>query len=246
MDFAPAHRAGYACDGSCARSYCRGVTAAVWAGVVRNTIVRFADRLAEGAGAFALAILIALAVSAITGCSAQTPYYENSPHYSYQSGSRYSSYELQPYSSGTLRGTQVASWYGPGFVGHTTSTGEHYNPNELTAASKTLPLGSRVRVTNPDNGRSVVVRINDRGPFIRGRSLDLSHRAAQQIGLTGKGVGRVQVASADAPVPYTGSESAVADAPRYSRHSSYHRKTRHSRRHRNESVGTWLIGALHL
>jgi len=92
--------------------------------------------------------------------------------------------------------TEVASWYGPGFAGRRTSNGETYNPEGLTAASKTLPLGSHVRVTNPDTGRSVVVRINDRGPFVRGRSLDLSHGAAQRIGLTGKGVGRVQVASA--------------------------------------------------
>jgi rare lipoprotein A (peptidoglycan hydrolase) len=226
----------------------------VWAGVFGNRIARFADRLAEGAGAIVFAILLALAASAITGCTAQNSYYEGGPHYSYQSGSRYSSYENRSYSR-SPRGTQVASWYGPGFVGHTTSTGEYYNSSDLTAASKTLPLGSRVRVTNPDNGRSVVVRINDRGPFVRGRSLDLSHRAAQQIGLTGKGVGRVQVASADAHVSYTGSESAVANAPRYesdssgyTRDVSYHRHYRHSRRHRNESspIGTWLIGALHL
>ncbi len=78
--------------------------------------------------------------------------------------------------------TEVASWYGPGFAGRPTSTGETYNPEGLTAASRTLPLGSRVRVTNPDTGRSVVVRINDRGPFVHGRSLDLSHGAAQQSG----------------------------------------------------------------
>ena len=95
----------------------------------------------------------------------------------------------------TLSGThtEVASWYGPGFAGRPTSTGESYNPEGLTAASKTLPLGSHVRVTNPDTGRSVVVRINDRGPYVHGRSLDLSHGAAAKIGLTGKGVGRVQV-----------------------------------------------------
>ena len=92
--------------------------------------------------------------------------------------------------------TEVASWYGPGFAGRRTSNGETYNPEGLTAASKTLPLGSHVRVMNPDTGKSVVVRINDRGPFVRGRSLDLSHGAAQRIGLTGKGVGRVQVTSA--------------------------------------------------
>ena len=88
---------------------------------------------------------------------------------------------------------EVASWYGPGFKGHITSDGEIYNPKELTAASKTLPIGSRVRVTNPENGRSVVVRINDRGPYVKGRSLDLSHGAAQKIGLCAEGVGHVRV-----------------------------------------------------
>ena len=88
---------------------------------------------------------------------------------------------------------EVASWYGPGFVGHVTSDGEVFNPNQLTAASKTLPLGSRVRVTNPENGRSVVVRINDRGPYVKGRNLDLSHSAAQKIGLCAEGVGHVRV-----------------------------------------------------
>lgn len=101
--------------------------------------------------------------------------------------------------------TEVASWYGPGFAGRRTSSGETYNPEGLTAASKTLPLGSHVRVMNPDTGKSVVVRINDRGPYVRGRSLDLSHGAAQRIGLTEKGVGRVQVTSA----------SGISEAPSY-------------------------------
>jgi len=111
--------------------------------------------------------------------------------------------------------TEVASWYGPGFAGRRTSSGETYNPEGLTAASKTLPLGSHVRVTNPDTGRSVVVRINDRGPYVRGRSLDLSHGAAQRIGLTGKGVGRVQVASASGSVeePNYRSEPSYETAP---------------------------------
>jgi len=90
---------------------------------------------------------------------------------------------------------EVASWYGPGFVGHVTSDGEIYNPGELTAASKTLPIGSHVRVTNPGNGRSVVVSINDRGPYVRGRSLDLSRSAAGRTGMTHEGVFRVRVSA---------------------------------------------------
>ena len=89
-----------------------------------------------------------------------------------------------------------ASWYGPGLAGRKTTSGEAYNPQALTAASKTLPIGSVVKVTNPQNGKSVNVRINDRGPFVRGRSLDLSQRAAEKIGVIHKGVARVKVFSA--------------------------------------------------
>ena len=86
-----------------------------------------------------------------------------------------------------------ASYMGKEEEGRRTASGEIYDPNELTAASRTLPLGSTVEVTNPSTGRSVKVRINDRGPYVRGRSLDLSKRAAEEIGLTEKGVGRVKI-----------------------------------------------------
>ena len=92
-----------------------------------------------------------------------------------------------------------ASWYGPGMVGQPTSSGELYDPNRLTAASKTLPIGSVVQVKNPNNGRSVNVRINDCGPYVRGRSLDLSHRAAQKLGITHAGVAAVQVTKISTP-----------------------------------------------
>ena len=91
----------------------------------------------------------------------------------------------------------LASWYGPGFEGRTTSSGETFRQNGYTAASRTLPLGSHVRVTNLPTGRSVVVRINDRGPFVKGRGLDLSHAAARKIGLDRRGVGAVRVARVD-------------------------------------------------
>jgi rare lipoprotein A len=94
-----------------------------------------------------------------------------------------------------------ASWYGPGLVGKKTTSGEPYNPNALTAASKTLPLGSVVKVTNPENGKSVKVRINDRGPFVPGRSLDLSKRAAEKIGIVHRGVAQVKVSKAPATSP---------------------------------------------
>jgi Lytic transglycolase len=89
-----------------------------------------------------------------------------------------------------------ASWYGARFRDRKTASGERFDPNRMTAASKTLPMGSVVHVTNLENGRSVTVRINDRGPYVRGRSLDLSRRAARAIGLTKKGVARVKVTPA--------------------------------------------------
>ena len=79
----------------------------------------------------------------------------------------------------------VASWYGPGFHGRTTANGERFNTHALTAAHRTLPFGTMVRVTNNRNGRSVVVRINDRGPYVGGRVIDLSNASARAIGLSG-------------------------------------------------------------
>lgn len=71
----------------------------------------------------------------------------------------------------------MASWYGPGFHGRTTASGETYNMHAMTAAHKTLPFGSKVKVTNLDNGKTAIVRINDRGPFIKSRIIDLSKTA---------------------------------------------------------------------
>lgn len=76
---------------------------------------------------------------------------------------------------------KTASWYGPGFHGHLTSSGEVFNMYALTAAHKTYKMGTRLRVTNLRNGRSVIVRINDRGPFVKGRDLDLSKAANARI-----------------------------------------------------------------
>ncbi|MBF2057524.1 MAG: septal ring lytic transglycosylase RlpA family protein [Cyanobacterium sp. T60_A2020_053] len=86
-----------------------------------------------------------------------------------------------------------ASWYGPGFHGRRTANGEKFNQNALTAAHRSLPFGTRVKVTNVRNGRSVVVRINDRGPFSGGRIIDLAAGAANAIGLKGAGVATVTV-----------------------------------------------------
>ncbi|WP_245927570.1 septal ring lytic transglycosylase RlpA family protein [Aphanothece hegewaldii] len=85
----------------------------------------------------------------------------------------------------------MASWYGPGFHGRRTANGESFNQHGMTAAHRTLPIGTRVKVTNLNNGRSVVVRINDRGPFSGGRIIDLSKGAARLIGVMQSGVAPV-------------------------------------------------------
>jgi rare lipoprotein A len=84
--------------------------------------------------------------------------------------------------------TGMASWYGPGFQGNLTANGERYDMNGISAAHKTLPFGTVVRVTNLNNGRSIDVRINDRGPFIKNRVIDLSKGAAQKIDMIRDGV----------------------------------------------------------
>jgi rare lipoprotein A len=89
--------------------------------------------------------------------------------------------------------TGIASWYGPTFYGHHTANGEMYDGNQLTAAHKTLPMPVNVRVTNLDNGKSLIVRVNDRGPYARGRIIDLSKRAAELLDVVQTGTARVRV-----------------------------------------------------
>jgi rare lipoprotein A len=87
----------------------------------------------------------------------------------------------------------LASYYGKKFHGRKTASGERFNMYALTAAHKRLPFGTRVRVTHLKNGRSVAVRINDRGPFVRGRMIDLSYGAAKKLGMVTQGVARVRI-----------------------------------------------------
>lgn len=89
--------------------------------------------------------------------------------------------------------TGQASWYGPGFYGGRTANGERFQPHTLTAAHPYLPFGTKVRVTNLWNGRTAVVRINDRGPFHGGRVIDLAHGAANALGLISSGVAKVKL-----------------------------------------------------
>lgn len=91
------------------------------------------------------------------------------------------------------KGTMKASWYGPGFHGRKTANGEIYDQMSFTAAHKSLKFGTLLKVTNPKNGKSVVIRINDRGPYIHGRDLDLSKAAALELGLMRKGVARMKI-----------------------------------------------------
>ena len=89
--------------------------------------------------------------------------------------------------------TGIASWYGEKFHGRPTALGETYNMYAMTAAHKTLPLPTRVRVTNLENGRSAELRVNDRGPFVKGRVIDLSYSAARELGVWRRGTARVRV-----------------------------------------------------
>lgn len=94
---------------------------------------------------------------------------------------------------GKLIETGEASWYGPNFHGKQTANGEIFNQNELTAAHRTLPFNSIVKVVNKDNGKSVIVRINDRGPYAKNRIIDLSKRAAEEINMINSGHAKVEI-----------------------------------------------------
>jgi peptidoglycan lytic transglycosylase len=104
-----------------------------------------------------------------------------------------------PGSQGGVSQTGIASWYGPGFHGKATASGVIYDQNDLTAAHQTLPLGTRVMVTNLETGSSTEVTINDRGPFAKGRIIDLSFAAGKALGMIGPGTIPVQVEVIDSP-----------------------------------------------
>ena len=106
--------------------------------------------------------------------------------------------------------TGIASWYGEKFHGRPTAMGETYNMYAMTAAHKTLPLPTRVRVTNLENGRSAELRVNDRGPFVKGRVIDLSYSAARELGVWRRGTARVRIEALEPggsgrPAPSAGS-----------------------------------------
>lgn len=125
---------------------------------------------------YAIRLTLLLAVALLQGCAGRAPSPERFPGYPI---------------GFTEQG--VASWYGPGFHGNKTANGERYDMHRLTAAHRTLPLGSIAVVRSLTSGRHITVRINDRGPFARGRILDLSLAGAQALGMTGNGTDHVEL-----------------------------------------------------
>jgi rare lipoprotein A len=103
----------------------------------------------------------------------------------------------------------IASWYGPGFHGRKTASGERFNQRDLTCAHRTLPFGTRLKVTNLNNGDALIVTVNDRGPFIRNRIIDLSREAARRLDILPTGIARVRLEAVSAS-----EEQAFNDAPR--------------------------------
>jgi len=110
-----------------------------------------------------------------------------------QSQAEFKKFTAAPAAAPAFRQVGVASWYGPGFHGKRTASGERFDQNDFTAAHRKLPLGSEVKVTNLENGRSIVVEINDRGPYAKGRVIDLSKAAARRLGIVEDGVGKVRI-----------------------------------------------------
>ncbi len=138
------------------------------------------------------ATLLACVLLIVAGCASQSPESGRIQ----QGPSSYTvkgqTYRVRSDATG-FRQTGEASWYGPGFDGRRTASGQIYDMHKLTAAHKTLPLGSRVRVTNLSNDRHVDVLINDRGPFHGNRVIDLSYAAAQRLGMRRRGRARVRI-----------------------------------------------------
>ncbi len=145
-------------------------------------------------------ILFVCCALVVSACAAKKPNVAQSPESGRQrvrgsqrpytvNGQRYE--PLQSHAGFTQTGT--ASWYGKDFHGKSTSSGETYNMNAMTAAHKTLPLGVYVKVHNRDNGREVIVRVNDRGPFVKGRIIDLSYAAAKKLGVDVAGTAPVRI-----------------------------------------------------
>jgi|SRR5690348_17602798 len=138
-------------------------------------------------------IVMGCMVAALMVISART---EASPSRSYLEA------RLPKDSNQSERKMGLASWYGEQFQGNPTASGEVYDMNELTAASRTLPMGTKLKVTNLRNNRSLVLRVNDRGPFIHDRMLDVSKAAAWKLGFMASGLARVRMEVVSYPKGY--------------------------------------------
>jgi len=125
------------------------------------------------------------------GCA--TLSYSKSKRVKHHNTPKVKSHHLAPKKSTKFTQVGIASYYGQKYDGRQTANGEILDLNRLTAAHKTLPFGTLVRVTALDSGRSVVVKINDRGPFVSGRIIDLTDSAAKKIGIYTKGIARVKI-----------------------------------------------------
>ena len=161
---------------------------------------------------FKNSLLIGLLISLFlfTGCSqksSQTDYnkfYKDTKNSKINNSEQMHKYTMRPYNVFGIKYypfvanigddfTGIASWYGPDFHSKKTSNGEIYNMYDMTAAHKTLPMNTVVRVNNIENGKSIIVRINDRGPFVKGRIIDLSNKAAHEIDMVRRGTAKVKV-----------------------------------------------------
>lgn len=146
----------------------------------------------RGFPSFRLVVAV-LALVAVAGCASKSPTSGTGSGYKVGKPYQIDGVWYYPHVDYAYNETGIASWYGPGFHGKSTANGEPYDQNSLTAAHRTLPMPSLVRVTNLENGRQLSLRVNDRGPFARGRIIDVSRRAAQLLGFEQNGTARVRV-----------------------------------------------------
>jgi len=164
-------------------------------------------------------LLCAVLAAALTACSHGRPPASPAPDETLRKPPPASSAKTRPYkvlgrwyypleNARGFEETGLASWYGKKFHGRKTANGETYDMYGISAAHKTLPLGTYVRVHHMQNGRTLDVRINDRGPFVRGRIIDLSYGAAQRLGVVGPGTAPVKIVALGAPLQTAGAGSA--------------------------------------
>ena len=137
--------------------------------------------------------IVSLALAACAGETPKAPVQQVAPGYKVGKPYQIDGVWYYPAVDYAYAETGIASWYGPDFHGLATANGETYDMNSLTAAHRTLPMPSMVRVTNLENGRQIALRVNDRGPFVNNRIIDVSRRAAQLLGFEQQGTARVRV-----------------------------------------------------